>query len=181
MVGGKVINFPKLQCALCPCLSELCWHPSWKLSDLPRGLQLSLAHAGYQVAFPPSSPLLILLAFPDSPSNNTESLGSQTDLTGLLFYSRLWFWDCAHCATWFLKWQIHLYKGREGLGDRLGWKCTMHLEWRHTSDWFMTACLRVFIGNTKHSPLIQFKEMENSRSAGERSFWAHMDGYKFQK
>jgi len=34
--------------------------------------------------------------------------------------------------------------------DRLGWKCTVHLESRCASDW---SCLRAFIGNTNHNPL----------------------------
>jgi len=37
---------------------------------------------------------------------------------------------------------------KEGLGDRLGQKCTVHPECRCTSDWFMIACLQVFIRNT---------------------------------
>ena len=43
---------------------------------------------------------------------------------------------------------------REGLGNRLGRKCTVHLECRRTSDWFMIACLRPFIGNTNCNPLV---------------------------
>ena len=35
---------------------------------------------------------------------------------------------------------------KDGLGDRLGRKRTMHPECRHASDWFMIACLHVFIG-----------------------------------
>ena len=50
---------------------------------------------------------------------------------------------------------------KEGLGDRLGRKCTVCPECRCTSNWFMIACLRTFIGNTNHNPLIQFKETEN--------------------
>ena len=34
---------------------------------------------------------------------------------------------------------------KEGLGDRPGWKCTMHSECSHVSDWFMVACLCAFI------------------------------------
>jgi len=37
----------------------------------------------------------------------------------------------------------------------------VHPECRHISDWFMIACLRVFIGNTNHNSLVQFKEMED--------------------
>jgi len=37
---------------------------------------------------------------------------------------------------------------KEGLGYRLGRKCTVRPECRRTSDWFMGACLCVFIGNT---------------------------------
>jgi len=51
---------------------------------------------------------------------------------------------------------------REGLGDRLGWKYTVRPECRHTSDWFMIACLCAFIGNTNRNPVVQLKEMENS-------------------
>ena len=52
---------------------------------------------------------------------------------------------------------------KEGLGDRLGWRCTLRLECRHASDWFMIACQRAFIGNTNHKPLVQFKETENKQ------------------
>jgi len=45
---------------------------------------------------------------------------------------------------------------KEGLGDRLGSKCTVRPECRHASNWFMIACLRTFIGNTNHNPLVQF-------------------------
>ena len=45
---------------------------------------------------------------------------------------------------------------KEGLDNRLGWRCTVHPEYRHTSDWFMIACLRVFIGNTNCNLLVQF-------------------------
>ena len=48
---------------------------------------------------------------------------------------------------------------KEGLGDRLGWKCTVRPECRHTSDWFMIACLHAFIGNTNHNPVVQLKEI----------------------
>jgi len=37
---------------------------------------------------------------------------------------------------------------KEGLGDRLGRKCTLRPECRRASDWFMIACLCAFIGNT---------------------------------
>ena len=40
----------------------------------------------------------------------------------------------------------------EGLGDRLGWKCTVRLECRRAYDWFIIACLCAFIGNTNHNP-----------------------------
>jgi len=51
----------------------------------------------------------------------------------------------------------------------------------HASDWFMIACLRVFIGNTNHKPLVQFKETKNKRDLQARefvgalisSYWAH--------
>jgi len=36
-------------------------------------------------------------------------------------------------------------------------------ECRRASDWFMIACLHMFIGNTNHNPLVQFKETENKR------------------
>jgi len=52
---------------------------------------------------------------------------------------------------------------KEGLGNRLGWKCTMRPECRHASDWFMIACLCVFIGNTNRNPLVQFNETENKQ------------------
>ena len=38
----------------------------------------------------------------------------------------------------------------------------MRPECRHTSDWFMIACLCAFIRNTNHNPVVQLKEMENS-------------------
>jgi len=45
----------------------------------------------------------------------------------------------------------------------------------------MIACLRTFIGNTNHNPLVQFKEMENKQDLLAReavgaqlsSYWAH--------
>jgi len=43
---------------------------------------------------------------------------------------------------------------KEGLGNRLGWKCTVRPECRYTSDWFMIACLRPFIGNTNCNLLV---------------------------
>ena len=68
----------------------------------------------------------------------------------------------------------------EGLGDRLGRKCTVHPECWHASDWSMIACLRAFIGNTNCNPLVQFKETENkwdllARVVGTQisSYWAH--------
>ena len=33
-----------------------------------------------------------------------------------------------------------------GPGDRLGWKCTVHLDGRRTSDWFEFVWVNVFIG-----------------------------------
>jgi len=39
---------------------------------------------------------------------------------------------------------------KDGLGDRLGWKCTALPECRCASDWFMTGCLRAFIGYKLH-------------------------------
>ena len=50
----------------------------------------------------------------------------------------------------------------------VGWKCTVHPEFRCTSDWFMIACLRVFIGNTNHNPL----EQGDAGPTGERSCWS---------
>ena len=43
---------------------------------------------------------------------------------------------------------------KEGLGDRLGRKCTVRPECRHASDWFMIACQCTFIGNTNRKPLV---------------------------
>ena len=37
----------------------------------------------------------------------------------------------------------------------------MRPECRRASDWFMIACQHVFIGNTNHKLLVQFKETEN--------------------
>jgi len=70
---------------------------------------------------------------------------------------------------------------KEGLGDRLGRKCTLRPECRHASDWFMIACLCAFIGNTNPNPLVQFKETENKQDLLARevagalisSHWAH--------
>jgi len=70
---------------------------------------------------------------------------------------------------------------KEGLGDRLGRKCTLRPECRCASDWFMIACLCAFIGNTNRNPLLQFKETENKRDLRARevvgalisSYWAH--------
>jgi len=50
---------------------------------------------------------------------------------------------------------------KEGLGYRLERKCTLRLECRCASDWFMIVCQRVFIGNTNCKLLVQFKETEN--------------------
>ena len=52
---------------------------------------------------------------------------------------------------------------KEGLGDRLGRKCTVRPECRCASDWFMIACQRAFIGNTNCNLLVQFKETENKQ------------------
>ena len=52
---------------------------------------------------------------------------------------------------------------KAGLGDRLGRKCTVRPEYRCTSDWFMIACLGVFIGNTNRNPPVQFKETKNKQ------------------
>jgi len=70
---------------------------------------------------------------------------------------------------------------KEGLGDRLGQKCTLRPECRRTSNRFMIACLCVFIGNITRNPLIQFKETENKQDLLVRevvgalisSYWAH--------
>ena len=68
---------------------------------------------------------------------------------------------------------------KEGLGDRLGRKCTVRPECRRASDWFMIACLCAFIGNTNRNPLVQFKENEQDMLAREvvggliSSYWAH--------
>ena len=46
---------------------------------------------------------------------------------------------------------------KEGLGDRLGWKCTVRPECRHASDWFhdcMPTAVRVFIENTHRNTLV---------------------------
>jgi len=43
---------------------------------------------------------------------------------------------------------------KDGLGDRLRWKCTVRPECRCTSDWFMIACLCVFIGRINCKPLV---------------------------
>ena len=72
-------------------------------------------------------------------------------------------------------------KDLEGLGDRLGWKCTVHPECKCASDWFMIACLHAFIGNTNRNLLVQFKEVENKRDLLAREvvgpqlspYWAH--------
>jgi len=65
-------------------------------------------------------------------------------------------------------------------GDRLGWMCTSP-ECRRASDWFMIACLRVFIGNKNRNPLVQLKETKNKWDLLARevvgaqisSYWAH--------
>jgi len=51
---------------------------------------------------------------------------------------------------------------QEGLGDRLGQKCSVPMECRCASDWFMNTCLRVFMGNINRNPLLQFKETKTS-------------------
>ena len=43
---------------------------------------------------------------------------------------------------------------KKGLGDRLRWKCTVRLECRQSSEWFMIACLHMFNGNTHCNPLV---------------------------
>jgi len=60
-----------------------------------------------------------------------------------------------------------------GLGDRLGRKCTVRLECRCTSDWFVIACLRVFIGNANCNSLVQFKETENKQDLLAREVVEH--------
>ena len=70
---------------------------------------------------------------------------------------------------------------KEGLGNRLGWKCTVCLECKRTSNWFMIARLHTFIGNTNRNLLVQFKETENKQDLLARevvgaqisSYWAH--------
>jgi len=70
---------------------------------------------------------------------------------------------------------------KESLGDRLGWKCTAHPECRDTSNWFLIACLCVFIGNTNRNSLVQLKETENKQDLLGReiveallsSYWYH--------
>jgi len=42
----------------------------------------------------------------------------------------------------------------EGLGERLGRKCTVCPECRCTSNWFMIAYLHGLIGNTNCNPLV---------------------------
>jgi len=62
-------------------------------------------------------------------------------------------------------------------------------EYRHTSDWFMIACLRVLIGNTNCNLLVQFKETKNKEDllarevvgAQSSSYRAHGWLEKFQK
>ena len=71
---------------------------------------------------------------------------------------------------------------KEGLGDRLGWKCTLRPECRCASNWYMIACQQAFIGNTNRNPLVQFKETENKQDllarevVGEQisSYWAYI-------
>jgi len=53
-------------------------------------------------------------------------------------------------------------KSEEGLGDRLGWKCTVHPECRHASDQFIIACLCAFIGIANFNTLVKFMDTENS-------------------
>jgi len=43
-----------------------------------------------------------------------------------------------------------------GASYRLARKCTLRLECRRASDWFMIACQRAFIGNTNRKPLVQY-------------------------
>ena len=70
---------------------------------------------------------------------------------------------------------------KEGLGDRLGRKCTVRPECRHASDWFTIACLCAFIGNTSRNLLVQFKETKNKQDLLVRvvvgaqisSYWAN--------
>ena len=57
---------------------------------------------------------------------------------------------------------------KEGLGDRLGWKCAMYPECRHASDWFIIASLRAFIGNTNHSSMGWII----AESSGEINCWS---------
>jgi len=67
---------------------------------------------------------------------------------------------------------------KEGLGDRLGQKCTMCPECRRASDWFMITCLDTFIGNVNRNPLVQFKNKQGLLArevvgAQINYFWAH--------
>ena len=62
---------------------------------------------------------------------------------------------------------------KEGLGDRLGWKCTLRPECRRASNWFMIACLCTFIGNTNCNSLVQFKKTENKRDLLAREVVEH--------
>jgi len=69
---------------------------------------------------------------------------------------------------------------KEGLRDRLGQKCTAP-RMQASSNWFMIACLRMFIGNTNCNLLVWFKETENKWDLLVRevvgaqisSYWAH--------
>ena len=66
---------------------------------------------------------------------------------------------------------------KEGLGDRLGRKCTVRPECRHASDWFMIAYLHAFIGNTNRNPLVQVKETENKWDLLARVVGAQISSY----
>ena len=77
---------------------------------------------------------------------------------------------------------------KEGLGYRLGWKCTVHPECWHASDWSMIACLRTFIGNTNHNPLYSSRRPKISRICWREKLLEHRsaligptDGQKFHK
>jgi len=64
----------------------------------------------------------------------------------------------------------HCKYQKEGLGDRLGWKCTVRLECRHTSDCFIVAFTGAFNGTTNCNTL---KETENRGSCSQEKLLEH--------
>ena len=71
--------------------------------------------------------------------------------------------------------------GEGGRGEVKEEERGMSPECRCASEWFMIACLRMFIGNTTRNPLVQIKETENKRDLLAREvvgaqisfYWAH--------